>query len=133
MRGNKEKQGLWHLLCVVLFTLLLFGCMEKKESLTTLVGIWDGYGANGEIVQLSVDEKNRVVISVDQAVVAGTYTVDLSAQPFHMVYELGEQLVRREALLDFLSNDTLQIEVAGEGESSPVAFTDACMILKRKS
>lgn len=132
MRDNKDKHGLWYSLCVALCALLLFGCGGKeKESLSMLVGVWDGYGVNGEIVRLSVDENNGVVVSIDQAEMAGVYTVDLSSRPFRMVYELGEGEMRLEALLDFLSTDALQIDVAEEGQSAPISFSDTCMILKR--
>ena len=123
------------LLCIALFSVLFLGCDEKTTTLPALIGTWDGYSFNGEVVKVVfVDgKKNKVIISVDDVVAEGTYTIDQTVRPFHLIYNLGEPPVRRDAILTFLGSDTIQIETSAVGTARLSAFTDKCEILKRRN
>jgi len=113
------KKMLLFLILVVLMACSIPGF----ESHPSIVGNWV---SDDSQVTLTFDANGKVTSTAGQS---GTYTINYDYVPIRL--DLVENGVATQAIIEFVDNNTLRIQVNPDG-SRPAAFDQSAVLLRRK-
>ena len=94
-----------------------------------LIGEWISFSDEGGKASFTFTD-GEVVLTVDDDVGHGTYTVDFSSEPACIniqFEEVGEVL----SIIEFMDENTMRIENNNPGDERPIGFTDEALIFTR--